>query len=105
MQASLAIVGGSSGSIAIFRLHLQDWGLCLLLLSSDGALATGKFEPSHAVRSSAISINRRLMEHFPPQAATAETRRLMLERWGVLTLGEAFWACVATLGSCCGLSG
>jgi hypothetical protein len=42
-----------------------------------------------------VLINRRLMD-TPPEAATAETRR-MLERWGALHAGRSALGLVATL--------
>ena len=84
MQASLAIVGGLFGLAAY--LIAPDWrwvvGAIVLLASWPHTIYV------------IMPTNRRLMD-TPPEAATAETRR-MLERWGTLHAGRSALGLVAT---------
>jgi hypothetical protein len=85
MQASLAIVGGLFGLVAL--LSTLDWpsllGAVVLLANWPYTILV------------IMPTNKRLMD-TPPEAATAETRR-MLERWGTLHAGRSALGLVATL--------
>ena len=85
MQASLAIVGGLFGLLAY--LSALDWRWLL------GAIVPLEKWPYTLFV--IAPINRCLMD-TPPEAATAETRR-MLERWGALHAGRSALGLVATL--------
>jgi hypothetical protein len=85
MQASLAIVGGLFGLLAYLNTLDWRWLFGATVLLSNWPYTIFMIMP----------INRRLME-TPPEAATAETRR-MLERWGALHAGRSALGLVATL--------
>jgi hypothetical protein len=85
MQASLAIVGGIFGLVAYFSALDWRWLLGALVLFANWPYTIFVMMPT----------NRRLMD-TPPEAATAETRR-MLERWGALHAGRSALGLVATL--------
>ena len=72
MQASLAIVGGVLGLVAYISALDWRWLLGAIVLLANWPYTIFIIMPT----------NRRLMD-TPPEAATAETRR-MLERWGAL---------------------
>jgi hypothetical protein len=93
MQASLVIVGGVFGLVAYFSALDWRWLLGALVPLANWPYTIFVIMPT----------NRRLMDR-PPEAATAETRR-MLERWGVLFMpAEVLWA-LWQPRSFCGLSG
>jgi hypothetical protein len=85
MQASLAIVGGFFGLIAYFSALDWRWLLGAVVLLANWPYTIFVIMPT----------NKRLMD-TPPEAATAETRR-MLERWGALHAGRSALGLVATL--------
>ncbi len=85
MQASLAVVGGLFGLVAYFSALDWGWLLGAIVLLANWPYTIFMIMP----------INRRLMD-TPPEAATAETRR-MLERWGALHAGRSALGLVATL--------
>ena len=85
MQASLAIVGGPLGLLAF--LSTLDWRW---LLGAAVLLANWPYTIFVIT-----STNSGLMD-TPPEAATAETRR-MIERWGGLHAGRSALGLVATL--------
>jgi Domain of unknown function (DUF1772) len=85
MQASLAIVGGVFGLVAYFSALDWRWLLGAVVLLANWPYTVFVIMPN----------NRRLME-TPPEAATAETRR-MLEQWGALHAGRSALRLVATL--------
>ena len=85
MQASLAIVGGLFALVAYFSSLDWRWLLGALVLLANWPYTIFVVMP----------INRRLMD-TSPEAATAETRRL-LERWGALHAGRSAFGLVATL--------
>ena len=85
MQASLAIVGGLFGLLAYLSALDGRWLLGAILLLANWPYTLFVIAP----------INRRLMD-TPPEAATAETRR-MLERWGALHAGRSALGLVSTL--------
>jgi Anthrone oxygenase len=85
MQASLAIAGGIFGLVAYFSAFDWRWLLGALVLLANWPYTIFVISPT----------NRRLMD-TPPEAATAETRR-MLERWGALHAGRSALGFVATL--------
>jgi Domain of unknown function (DUF1772) len=84
MQASLAIVGGLFGLLAYLGALDWRWLLGAIVLLANWPYTLLVIAP----------INRRLME-TPPEAATAETRR-MLEQWGALHAGRRALGLVAT---------
>jgi Domain of unknown function (DUF1772) len=85
MQTSLAIVGGLFGLLASLSALDWRWLLGAIVLLANWPYTLFVIAP----------INRRLMD-TPPEAATAETRR-MLERWGTLHAGRSALGLVATL--------
>jgi hypothetical protein len=85
MQASLAIVGGLFGLLAYISVLDWRWLLGAVVLLANWPYTIFMVMPT----------NRRLMD-TPPEAATAETRR-MLERWGALHAGRSGLGLVATL--------
>ena len=85
MQASLVVVGGFFGAIAFFSTFEWRWLLGAAVLLVNWPYTIFVIMPT----------NRRLMD-TPPEAATAETRR-MLERWGALHAGRSALGLVATL--------
>ena len=85
LHASLAMVGGLFGLLAY--ISVLDWRW---LLGAIGLLANWPY-PIFMI----MPTDRRLMD-TPPEAATAETRR-MLERWGALHAGRSALGLVATL--------
>jgi Domain of unknown function (DUF1772) len=85
MQASLAIAGGIFGLVAYFSALDWRWLLGALVLLANWPYTIFVIMPT----------NRRLMD-TPPEAATAETRR-MLEQWGALHAGRSALGLAATL--------
>ena len=85
MQASLAIVGGLFALVAFLGTLDWRWLLGALVLLANWPYTIFVIMPT----------NRRLMD-TAPEAATAETRRL-LERWGALHAGRSALGLVATL--------
>ena len=85
MQASLAIVGGFFGLVTYLSTLDWRWLLGAVVLLANWPYTLFVIAP----------INRRLMD-TPPEATTAETRR-MLERWGALHAGRSALGLVATL--------
>ena len=85
MQASLAIIGGLFGLLAYLSTFDWRWLLGAIVLLANWPYTLFVIAP----------INNRLMD-TPPEAATAETRR-MLERWGALHAGRRALGLVATL--------
>jgi hypothetical protein len=85
MQASLAIVGGLFGLVAFLSTLDWRWLLGAVVLLANWPYTMFIIMPT----------NRQLMD-TPPEAATAETRR-MLERWGTLHEGRSALGLVATL--------
>ena len=77
MQASLAVVGGLFGLVAFLSTLDWHWLLGAIVLLANWPYTIYVMVP----------INRRLMD-TPPEAATAETRR-MIERWGALHAGRS----------------
>ena len=84
-QASLAIVGGLFGMFAFISALDWPWLLGAIVLLANWPYTIYVVMPT----------NRRLMD-TPPEAATAETRRI-LERWGALHAGRSALGLVATL--------
>ena len=85
MQASLAILGGLFGLAAYLTTLDWRWLLGAVVLLANWPYTIFIIMPT----------NRRLMD-TPPDAATAETRRL-IERWGALHAGRSALGVVATL--------
>jgi hypothetical protein len=85
MQASLAIVGGLFGLVAFLSTLDWRWVLGAVVLLANWPYTIFVIMPT----------NGRLMD-TPPEAATAETRR-MLERWGAFHAGRSALGLVATL--------
>ena len=85
MQASLAVVGGVLGLVACFSVLDWRWLLGAIVLLANWPYTLFVIAPT----------NRRLMD-TPPEAATAETRR-MLERWGALHAGRSALGLLAAL--------
>jgi hypothetical protein len=85
MQASLAILGGLFGLAAYLTTLDWRWLLGAVVLLANWPYTIFIIMPT----------NRRLMD-TPPDAATAETRRL-IERWGALHGGRSALGLVATL--------
>jgi hypothetical protein len=85
MQASLAVVGGLFGLVAYLSTLDWRWLLGAIVLLANWPYTIFMIMPT----------NRRLMDTLP-EAATAETRR-MLEQWGTLHAGRSALGLVATL--------
>src|ERR1700730_13734044 len=85
MQASLAVIGGLFGLLAFPSALDWRWLLGAVVLLANWPYTLFVIAPT----------NNRLMD-TPPEAATAETRR-MLERWGALHAGRSALGLVATL--------
>ena len=85
MQASLAIVGGLFGLVAFLSTLDWRWLLGAVVLLANWPYTIFVIMPT----------NRRLMD-TPPEATTAETRR-MIERCGTLQPGEKALGLVVTL--------
>ena len=85
MQASLAIVGGFFGLVALFAALDWRWLLGAIVLVANWPYTLFLIAPT----------NTRLMNTLP-EAATDETRR-MIRRWGVLHAGRSVLGLLATL--------
>ena len=85
MQASFAVVGGLFGLVAFLSTLDLRWLLGAVVLLSNWPYTIYVIMPT----------NRRLMD-TSPEAATAETRR-MIERWGTLHAGRSALGHVATV--------
>jgi hypothetical protein len=85
MQASLAIIGGLFGLLAYLSTPDWRWLLGAIVLLANWPYTLFVIAPT----------NNRLMD-TPPEAATAETRR-MLEHWSALHAGRSALGLVATL--------
>ncbi len=85
MQASLAIVGGLFGLVTYLSTLDWRWLLGAIVLLANWPYTIFIIMPT----------NSRLMD-TAPEAATAETRRI-LERWGALHAGRSALGLVATL--------
>jgi hypothetical protein len=86
MQASLAIAGGLFGLVAYFSTLDWRWLLGAVVLLANWPYTLFAIAPT----------NNRLID-TPPEAATAETRR-MLEQWGAPHAGRSVLGLIATLG-------
>ncbi len=84
LQASLAVVGGLIGLVAYLSTLDWRWLLGVVVLLANWPYTIFMIMPT----------NRRLMD-TPPEAATAETRRV-LDRWGALHAGRSALGLVAT---------
>jgi hypothetical protein len=85
MQASLAVVGGLFGLVAYLSTLNWRWMLGAVVLFANWPYTIFMIMPS----------NRCLMDTLP-EAATAETRRI-LKRWGTLHAGRSALGLVPTL--------
>ena len=85
MQASLVVVGGLFGLVAFLSTLDWRWLLGAIVLLANWPYTIFIIMPT----------NRRLMD-TPPEAATAETRR-MVGRWGALHAGRSALGLIATL--------
>jgi hypothetical protein len=85
MQASIVVVGGLLGLAAYLSTLDWRWLLGAVVLLANWPYTIFVIMPT----------NRRLMD-TPPDAASAETRR-MVERWGLLHAGRSALGLVATL--------
>jgi Domain of unknown function (DUF1772) len=85
MQASLAIVGGFFGLVAAISALEWRWLLGALVLVANWPYTMFVIMPT----------NRHLMD-TAPEAATAETRR-MIGQWGILHAGRSALGLIATL--------
>lgn len=85
MQAGLALVACALGVVAFLLSHDWRWLLGALVILAPWPWTLFVIMP----------VNRRLQE-TPPDAATAETRRLV-EEWGRLHAGRSAFGVVATL--------
>jgi hypothetical protein len=85
MQASLAIVGGFFGLVALFAALDWRWLLGAIVLVANWPYTLFLIAPT----------NTRLMNTLP-EAATDETRR-MIRRWGALHAGRSALGLLATL--------
>ena len=85
MQASLAVMGGFFGLLAYLSTLDWRWLLGAIVLLANWPYMLFVIVPT----------NHRLMD-TPPEAASAETRR-MLEQWGALHAGRSALGLVATL--------
>jgi len=85
MQASLAVAGGLFGLVSFLSSLDLRWLLAAVVLLANWPYTIYVIVPT----------NRLLMD-TPPEAATAETRR-MIERWGALHAGRSVLGLVATL--------
>ena len=84
MQASLAVAGGLFGLVAFLSSLDLRWLLAAVVLLANWPYTIYVIVPT------------RLLMDTPPEAATAETHR-MLERWGALHAGRSVLGLVATL--------
>jgi hypothetical protein len=85
MQASLAVLGGFFGLVAYLSTFDWRWLLGAVVLLANWPYTIFVIMPT----------NKRLMD-TPPEATTAETRRL-LEGWGSLHAGRSVLGLAATL--------
>jgi hypothetical protein len=85
MQASLALVGGALGLIGFLSTFEWRWLLGAVVLLANWPYTIFLIMPT----------NRHLMD-TAPEAATAETRR-MVGQWGILHAGRSALGLIATL--------